>query len=98
MYEGNEHDGVKVSDEDLARVRELHQIARDALVESNRILSPYMNIDADSIDSVLLKLTSSEVQFDKDGGVPPVQICTEYQSGGACAYVECEPPGATYPC
>jgi len=57
-----------------------------------------MNIDADSIDSVLLKLTSSEVQFDKDGGVPPVQICTEYQSGGACAYVECEPPGATYPC
>ena len=94
MCEGNEHEGVKVSDEDLERVRELHQIARDALVESNRILSPYMNIDADSIDSVVLKLKTKEA----GGGVPPVQICTEYQKGGACAYVECEPPGATYPC
>ncbi|MCM3894600.1 MULTISPECIES: hypothetical protein [Gordonia] len=31
-------------------------------------------------------------------GVPPVMQCSQFNSGGACAYVECDPPGATYPC
>jgi hypothetical protein len=96
MCEGNDNEAVKVSDQDLKRVRELRQIARDALSESNQILAKYMNFDPDAIDSVLVGLKGNKT-FD-DGTVPPVQICTQYNSGGACAYEECDPPGVTRPC
>lgn len=88
---------VKVSDDDLARVRELRNVAVDALSEANRILAKYMDIDADSIDSVTVGLKrTAGPEFD----VPPVYSdpCTQYNSGGACAYLECDPPGVTRPC
>jgi hypothetical protein len=96
MCEGNENDAVAVSDTDRERVQELKHIARDALAESNRILAKYMNIDPESIESVRFGIKSGKT-FD-DGGVPPVQICTQYYSGGGCAYEECDPPGVTRPC
>jgi hypothetical protein len=89
---------VKVSDDDLARVRELRGVAADALFEANRILAKYMNIDPDSIDSVTIGLKrKSGLELDD---VPPVYSdpCTQYNSGGACAYLECDPPGVTKPC
>jgi hypothetical protein len=98
MCDGNEHEAVKVTDQDLERVRELRQVARDALIESNRILAKYMGVDADSIDSVTIGLNRKGGQTHDDGSVPPVQICTQYNSGGACAYEECDPPGVTRPC
>jgi hypothetical protein len=98
MCSGNEEDAVKISDEDLQRVRELRETAREALIEANRILAEYMNIDAESIDSVTIGLGRDNSPLFDDGGVPPVQICTQYYSGGACAYEECDPPGVTRPC
>ena len=95
---GNEQEAVKVSDEDLERVRELRQVARDSLAECNRILAKYMGIDADSIDSVTIGLKGNGGEFHDDGAVPPVQICTQYNLNGACAYEECDPPGVTRPC
>jgi len=98
MCSSEGHDSVRVSDDDLERVRELRRTAVDALVEANKILSTYMGIDADSIDSVTVGLKrKTGPEFDD---VPPVWTdpCVQYNSGGACAYLECDPPGVTRPC
>ncbi len=88
-------EGVPISAGDLERVRVLRATAVDALLEVNAILSKYVDVEADSIDSVTIALRGVGYEFD---GVPPVMQCSQFNSGGACAYVECDPPGATYPC
>jgi hypothetical protein len=98
MCTGENEQSVKVSDDDLTRVRELRRVAVEALVEANTILAKYANVDAESIDSVTVSLKrKAGVEFD---GVPPVwqDPCTQYNSGGGCAYLECDPPGVTRPC
>jgi hypothetical protein len=90
---------VKVPDDELARVRELRTIAVDALVEANQILAKLMNVDPDSVTSVTIGLRrKAGVAF--DDAVPPVwqDPCVQYNAGGACAYLECDPPGETRPC
>jgi hypothetical protein len=99
MCSADEEQGsVKVSDDDLARVRELRRVAVEALVEANTILAKYAGVDADSIDSVTIGLKrKTGAEFD---GVPPVyqDPCFQFDSNGACAYLECDPPGVTKPC
>jgi hypothetical protein len=76
----------------------LRRVAVEALVEANTILAKYTDVDADSIDSVTVGLKrKTGAEFDD---VPPVwqDPCTQYNSGGACAYLECDPPGVTKPC
>jgi hypothetical protein len=100
MCAGDGQDSVKVSDEDLEQVRALRAKAVEALVEANAILAKYMDIDPDSIDSVTVGLKRKAGTEFHDDGVPPVwsDPCTQYNSGGACAYLECDPPGVTKPC
>ena len=88
-------EGVPISAGDLERVRVLRSAAVEALLEVNAILSKYVDVDADSVDSVTITLRGGGPEFD---GVPPVMLCSQFNSGGVCAYVECAPPGATYPC
>ena len=89
-------DGIPVSESDRDRVRVLRAEAIEALLEVNAILSKYVDVEADSIDSVTITLRAGGgPEFD---GVPPVMQCSQFNSGGVCAYVECDPPGATYPC
>lgn len=90
---------VKVSDDDRERVSELRAIARNALVEANALLAKYAGVDPDSIDSVTVSL-KRKASPEFGDGVPPVYSdpCTQYNSGGACAYLECDPPGVTRPC
>ncbi|WP_292981295.1 hypothetical protein [Mycobacterium sp.] len=99
MCADGEGESVKVSDDDLDRVRELRAVARNALVEANALLAKYAGVDPDSIDSVLVSL-KREASPEFGDGVPPVYVdpCTQYNSGGACAYFECDPPGVTKPC
>jgi hypothetical protein len=99
MCTGDDEGSVKVSDDDLERVRELRRVAVEALVEANIILAKYMNVDPDSIDSVTIGL-KRKAGPEFDDAVPPVyqDPCTQYNSGGACAYLECDPPGVTKPC
>jgi hypothetical protein len=99
MCAGEDQKSVKVSDEHLERVRELRRIAVDALVEANQILATYMNVDPDSIDSVTIGLRRKQgAEFDDGPPVVYTDPCTQYNSGGACAYLECDPPGETRPC
>ena len=99
MCADGDEKAVKVADGDLERVRELRAIARDALVEANTLLAKYAGVDPDSIDSVTVGLKRKPSPEFGDG-VPPVYSdpCTQYNSGGACAYLECDPPGVTRPC
>jgi hypothetical protein len=96
---GEEQESKKLSDADLERVRALRIVAVDALLEINEIVSKYTTLEADSIDSVTIGLRrKTGPEF--DDGVPPVWVdpCVQYNSGGACAYYECDPPGETRPC
>lgn len=98
MCAGEHQESTKVSEDDLARVRELRRIAVEALVEANVILAKYAGVDADAIDSVTIGLKKKTgPEFD---GVPPVyhDPCIQFDSNGACAYFECDPPGETRPC
>jgi hypothetical protein len=99
MCTDGDEESVKVSDDDLERVRELRRVAVEALAEVNTILAKYMNVDADSVDSVTIGL-KRKTGPEFDDAVPPVyqDPCVQFNSGGACAYLECDPPGVTKPC
>jgi hypothetical protein len=90
---------VKVSDDDRTRIRELHRVAAEALFGANSILAKYAAVDADSIESVTVR-QKRKAGAEFDDGAPPAweDNCTQYNSGGACAYLECDPPGVTRPC
>lgn len=90
---------VPISEVDRARVRELRQTAVEALLRMNDILSGYAKVDANEITHVTIGLLR-EPDAGQDQPVPPVWTdpCVQYNSHGACAYFECDPPGVTMPC
>jgi hypothetical protein len=98
MCEDGAAESVKISDDDLKRVRELRKGIAERLFEANAILAKYAGVDPDSITAVMVR-RKRKAGFEFDG-VPPAwqDDCTQYNSGGACAYLECDPPGVTKQC